>query len=103
IRFRSHSTTTSSVVPRHQVEYLSMSPSRGGTNHATSFGEVGSDMSKMRTPALNQVIAMNWGREVPGASQHWVLWEPKRPRAKQKSVYGASGGAAGRGKKPMIF
>ena len=39
----------------------------------------------------------------PGASQHCVLCEPKRPRAKQKSVYGASGGAAGRGNKPMIF
>src|ERR1700676_1307990 len=66
IRLRSNSTKTFSVVPRHQVSYLLMSPSRGGTNHATSFGAVGSLMSKMRTPALNQVIATKFGLGVPG-------------------------------------
>src|ERR1700730_13107355 len=103
IRFRSNSTKPFSVVPRHQDSYLLMSPSRGGTNQATSFGAVGSEMSNMRMPALNQVITTIAGLDVPGASQHCVLCEPKRPRAKQKSEYGASGGAAGRGKKPMIF
>src|SRR3974390_3496863 len=101
--FRSNSTKTFSVVPRHQLSYLLMSPSRGGTNQATSLGAVGSEMSNTRTPALNQVIATMAGFDVPGASQHCVLWEPNRPRAKQKSLYGASGGAAGRGKNPTIF
>src|ERR1700676_984063 len=69
IKFRSNSTNTFSVVPRHHVSYLLMSPSRGGTNHATSFGAVGSEISKTRTPALNHVITMIAGLDVPGASQ----------------------------------
>src|SRR5579862_7749260 len=103
MRLRSHSTKTFSVVPRHQVSYFSMSPSRGGTNQAISLGAVGLAMSKTRTPALNQAMTMMLALAAPGASQDWVLCEPKRPRAKQKSEYGASGGAAGRGKKPMIL
>src|SRR5690242_11676085 len=103
MRFRSHSMNTFSVVPRHHVTYLSMSPSRGGTNQATSLGAVGSEISNSRTPALNHVIATIFGFAAPGCSQQCVLCEPNRPRAKQKSVYGASGGAAGRGKSPMIF
>ena len=46
----------------------------------------GSEMSKMRTPALNQVIATMLGFAAPGCSQQLVLWEPKRPRARQKSL-----------------
>src|ERR1700686_1486182 len=103
IRLRSHSIKTFSVVPRHQLMYLSISPSRGGTNQATSFGAVGSEISKRRRPALNQVIATIFGLAAPGCSQHCVLCEPNRPRAKQKSVYGGCGGAGGGEKKPMIF
>ncbi len=46
---------------------------------------------------------MKFGLGVPGWIKHCVLCEPNRPRAKQKSEYGASGGAAGRGNKPTIF
>src|ERR1039458_7622060 len=57
----------------------------------------------MRTPAVNQVIATKLGFGEPGCIKHCVLCVPKRPRAKQKSLYGASGGASGRGKKEMTF
>src|SRR5690242_20938034 len=102
MRFRSHSMNTFSVVPRHHDTYLSISPSRGGTNQATSFGAVGSERSKMGISALNHVIATIFGFAAPGCSQQCVLCEPNRPRAKQKSVYGASGGAARRVESLMI-
>src|SRR5512139_3493744 len=103
IRLRSHSTKVPSDVPRHQVLYSSMLPSRAGTYHATSFTSVGSDKSWMRAPATSQAHVKSSGRAVPGATQDWQLCVPKRPRARQKSAYGASFGGIGRGKNPMIL
>ena len=102
IKFRSHSMKTVSVSPRRQLWYSSISPSRGGKYQATSCGFVGSEISVIRIPALKCVVATRFGLDLPGCMKQWVLWVPNLPRDKQKSPYGASSGASGLGKSPMI-
>src|SRR5882757_9635442 len=65
INFRSNSTKMFSVEPRHQVSYLLMSPPCGGTNHASSLGAAGFEMSNTRTPALNHETTMIAGFDAP--------------------------------------
>src|SRR5678816_1439787 len=70
--------------------------------YAISFGCVGSEMSHTCTPALKAASTMISGFAVPGAIHDPVLCVPKRPRDRQKSVYGASFGGTARGNRPIM-